>query len=81
MTITHPPSGGTLATLDPLLLAKPHTAYSVEKFAVKGFTEVLIADFWMNAPHIRVSVIMPGHIGMGIGDNSLKGKPIRMQMG
>jgi NAD(P)-dependent dehydrogenase (short-subunit alcohol dehydrogenase family) len=50
----------------------PHTAYSPAKFAVKGFTEALIADFRMNAPHIKVSVVMPGHIGTGIRDNSLK---------
>jgi NAD(P)-dependent dehydrogenase (short-subunit alcohol dehydrogenase family) len=50
----------------------PHTAYSAAKFAVKGFTEALIADFRMNAPHIKVSVVMPGHIGTGIRDNSLK---------
>ena len=50
----------------------PHTAYSAAKFAVKGFTEALIADFRMNAPHLRVSVVMPGHIGTGIRDNSLK---------
>ena len=50
----------------------PHTAYSAAKFAVKGFTEALIADFRMNAPHIRVSVVMPGHIGTGIRENSLK---------
>ena len=50
----------------------PHTAYSAAKFAVKGFTEALIADFRMNAPHIKVSVVMPGHIGTGIRLNSLK---------
>jgi NAD(P)-dependent dehydrogenase (short-subunit alcohol dehydrogenase family) len=50
----------------------PHTAYSAAKFAVKGFTEALIADFRMNAPHIKVSVVMPGHIGTGIRGNSLK---------
>jgi len=50
----------------------PHTAYSAAKFAVKGFTEALIADFRMNAPHIKVSVAMPGHIGTGIRVNSLK---------
>ena len=50
----------------------PHTAYSAAKFAVKGFTEALIADFRVNAPHIRVSVVMPGHIGTGIRDNTLK---------
>jgi NAD(P)-dependent dehydrogenase (short-subunit alcohol dehydrogenase family) len=50
----------------------PHTAYSAAKFAVKGFTEALIADFRVNAPHIKVSVVMPGHIGTGIRVNSLK---------
>jgi NAD(P)-dependent dehydrogenase (short-subunit alcohol dehydrogenase family) len=50
----------------------PHTAYSAAKFAVKGFSEALVADFRMNAPHIKVSVVMPGHIGTGIRGNSLK---------
>src|SRR5436190_22782887 len=50
----------------------PHTAYSAAKFAVKGFTEALIADFRMDAPHIRLSVVMPGHIGTSIRENSLK---------
>jgi len=50
----------------------PHTAYSAAKFAVRGFTEALIADFRMNAPHIKVSIVMPGHIGTGIRTNSLK---------
>src|SRR6476469_3336972 len=50
----------------------PHTAYSAAKFAVKGFTEALIADFRINASHIKVSVVMPGHIGTGIRLNSLK---------
>src|SRR5271169_6180270 len=52
--------------------AAPYTAYSAAKFAVKGFTEALIADFRMNAPHIKVSVVMPVHIGTGIRVNSLK---------
>jgi NAD(P)-dependent dehydrogenase (short-subunit alcohol dehydrogenase family) len=50
----------------------PHTAYSAAKFAVKGFTEALIADLRMNAPHIRCSVVMPGHIGTSIAANSYK---------
>ena len=50
----------------------PHTAYSAAKFAVKGLTEALVADFRMNAPHIKLSVVMPGHIGTGIRENSLK---------
>jgi NAD(P)-dependent dehydrogenase (short-subunit alcohol dehydrogenase family) len=48
----------------------PHTAYSAAKFAVKGFTEALIADLRVNAPHIKASVVMPGHIGTSIVINS-----------
>ena len=50
----------------------PHTAYSAAKFAVKGFTEALITDLRLNAPHIKCSVVMPGHIGTGIPENSRK---------
>jgi NAD(P)-dependent dehydrogenase (short-subunit alcohol dehydrogenase family) len=49
-----------------------HTAYSAAKFAVKGFTEALINDFKLNAPHIKVSLVMPGHIGTSIVINSGK---------
>ncbi|MFZ1490627.1 MAG: SDR family oxidoreductase [Ilumatobacteraceae bacterium] len=48
----------------------PHTAYSAAKFAVKGFTEALIVDLRLNAPHVKVSVVMPGHIGTSIVFNS-----------
>jgi NAD(P)-dependent dehydrogenase (short-subunit alcohol dehydrogenase family) len=50
----------------------PHTAYSAAKFAVKGFTEALITDLRINAPHIKCSVVMPGHIGTSIPENSRK---------
>jgi len=50
----------------------PHTAYSAAKFAVKGFTEALIIDLRLNAPHIKCSVVMPGHIGTSIVSNSRK---------
>jgi NAD(P)-dependent dehydrogenase (short-subunit alcohol dehydrogenase family) len=50
----------------------PHTAYSAAKFAVKGFTEALIGDLRMNAPHIKCSVVMPGHIGTSIVSNTRK---------
>jgi hypothetical protein len=50
----------------------PHTAYAAAKFAVKGFTEALITDLRINAPHIRCSVVMPGHIGTSIVANSRK---------
>ena len=47
-----------------------HTAYSAAKFAVKGFSEALVNDFRLNAPHLKVSVVMPGHIGTSIIINS-----------
>ncbi len=50
----------------------PHTAYSAAKFAVKGFSEALIEDFRLNAPHVKVAVVMPGHIGTDIVTNSRK---------
>ena len=49
-----------------------HTAYSAAKFAVKGFSEALINDFKLNAPHVKVSVVMPGHVGTSIVINSGK---------
>ncbi|MEY2461061.1 MAG: hypothetical protein QOG30_2891 [Acidimicrobiaceae bacterium] len=50
----------------------PHTAYSAAKFAVKGFSEALLEDFRINAPHVKVAVVMPGHIGTEIVNNSRK---------
>ena len=50
----------------------PHTAYSAAKFAVKGFSEALQTDLRLNAPHIKCSVVMPGHIGTSIVANSRK---------
>ena len=60
---------GFWASLGPMI---PHTAYSAAKFAVKGFTEALISDFRLNAPHLSASVVMPGHIGTSIVINSSK---------
>ena len=48
----------------------PHTSYSAAKFAVKGFSEALLNDFKVNAPHLNVSVVMPGHIGTDISQNT-----------
>ena len=50
----------------------PHTAYSAAKFAVKGFTEALITDLRINAPHIKCSVVMPGQIGTSMRANTRK---------
>ena len=47
-----------------------HTSYSAAKFAVKGFSEALITDLRRNAPHVKVAVVMPGHIGTSIAINS-----------
>jgi len=58
---------GFWATLGP---NRSHTAYSAAKFAVKGFTEALITDLSLHAPHIKCSVVMPGHIGTDIPTNS-----------
>jgi hypothetical protein len=49
-----------------------HTAYAAAKFAVKGFTEALMTDLKVNAPHVTCSVVMPGHIGTEIVANSRK---------
>jgi NAD(P)-dependent dehydrogenase (short-subunit alcohol dehydrogenase family) len=58
---------GFWASLGPMTA---HTSYSAAKFAVKGFTEALINDFRLNAPHLKVSLVMPGHIGTSIVINS-----------
>jgi len=60
----------------------PHTAYSAAKFAVKGFSESLIEDLRVNAPHVKVAVVMPGHIGSSIVANtrSVLGKPPYLEM-
>ena len=60
----------------------PHTAYCSAKFAVKGFSEALVTDLRMNAPHVGVSVVMPGHIGTSIAINSGKvlGRPAALDM-
>src|SRR3954462_13879767 len=53
-------------------MLRSHTAYSAAKFAVKGFTEDLITYLKLTAPHIKGSVVMPGHIGTSIMSNSRK---------
>ena len=60
---------GFWATLGPQIA---HTAYSAAKFAVKGFSEALVTDLRLNAPHVKVAVVMPGHIGTSIAINTGK---------
>jgi NAD(P)-dependent dehydrogenase (short-subunit alcohol dehydrogenase family) len=52
----------------------PQTAYSTAKFAVRGFSEALIEDLRANAPHVRVAVVLPGHVGTDIVANSLRAR-------
>jgi NAD(P)-dependent dehydrogenase (short-subunit alcohol dehydrogenase family) len=54
---------GLWASIGPSI---PHTAYCAAKFAVRGFTEALMCDFKMNAPHLHASVVLPGHVGTSI---------------
>jgi NAD(P)-dependent dehydrogenase (short-subunit alcohol dehydrogenase family) len=61
---------GFWASLGPL----PNSAYSTAKFAVRGFTEGLIADLRANAPQVRVVLVMPGHVGTDIVANSLRAR-------
>jgi NAD(P)-dependent dehydrogenase (short-subunit alcohol dehydrogenase family) len=70
---------GFWASLGPSI---PHTAYSAAKFAVKGFSEALISDLRLNAPHVKVSVVMPGHVGTSIVINSgvVLGRPSPKEM-
>jgi len=62
---------GFWATLGP---GMPNTAYSAAKFAVKGFSEALIEDLRTHAPHVRVVVVMPGHVGTDIVANSFRAR-------
>ena len=61
----------------------PQTAYSSAKFAIKGFSEALVVDLRINAPHVKVSVVMPGHIGTSIAENTRKlhGHPMPADLG
>jgi NAD(P)-dependent dehydrogenase (short-subunit alcohol dehydrogenase family) len=52
----------------------PQTAYSTAKFAVRGFSEALIEDLRTHAPHVRVAVVMPGHVGTDIVTNSFRAR-------
>ena len=62
--------------------ATPHTAYSSAKFAVKGFSEALLVDLRVHAPHVKVAVVMPGHIGTKIVTNTSRilGKNVGLAM-
>jgi NAD(P)-dependent dehydrogenase (short-subunit alcohol dehydrogenase family) len=52
----------------------PNSAYSTAKFTVRGFSESLVEDLRVNAPQVRVAVVMPGHVGTDIVVNSLRAR-------
>jgi NAD(P)-dependent dehydrogenase (short-subunit alcohol dehydrogenase family) len=58
---------GLWASLGP---GMPNNAYSTAKFAVRGFTEALIEDLRVNAPQVRVAVVLPGNVGTDILANT-----------
>jgi len=60
-----------------------HSAYSSAKFAVKGFSEALVVELRLYAPHVKVAVVMPGHVGTAIITNTAKvlGRPEVALMG
>jgi NAD(P)-dependent dehydrogenase (short-subunit alcohol dehydrogenase family) len=62
---------GLWASLGP---GMPQTAYSAAKFAVRGFTEALIEDLRSNAPQVRAVLVLPGHVGTDIINNSLRAR-------
>jgi NAD(P)-dependent dehydrogenase (short-subunit alcohol dehydrogenase family) len=62
---------GLWASLGP---GVPNSAYSTAKFAVRGFSEALVEDLRVNAPQVRVAVVMPGHVGTDIIANSLRAR-------
>jgi len=59
---------GFWASLSPF---SQSSAYAASKFAVKGFTEALISDLRLNAPHVRVAVVMPGNIRTSIASSTV----------
>jgi NAD(P)-dependent dehydrogenase (short-subunit alcohol dehydrogenase family) len=61
---------GFWASLGPI----PNSAYSTAKFAVRGFTEGLIADLRVNKVNVRVALVMAGHVGTDIVANSLRAR-------
>jgi len=62
---------GFWASLGP---GMPQTADSTAKFAVRGFTEALIEDLRAHAPHVRVVLVLPGHVCTDIIVNSLRAR-------
>jgi NAD(P)-dependent dehydrogenase (short-subunit alcohol dehydrogenase family) len=62
---------GLWASLGP---GVPQTAYSAAKFAVRGFSEALIEDLRVHAPHVHVAVVLPGHVGTNIVANSFRAR-------
>ena len=48
-----------------------HAAYCAAKFAVRGFTESLMTEMNVKAPHVKVACIHPGGVRTEIVNNAL----------
>lgn len=48
----------------------PASAYGTAKFAVRGFTEALLADLRNHAPHVKAAVAICGLVGTSIALNT-----------
>jgi NAD(P)-dependent dehydrogenase (short-subunit alcohol dehydrogenase family) len=48
----------------------PLTAYSASEAAIKGFSESLVPDLRLNAPQVRVALVMPGVVNTSMAENS-----------
>lgn len=48
------------------------SAYAAAKFAVRGLSEALVGELRARAPHVRVALVLPGHVGTNIVHNSLR---------
>jgi NAD(P)-dependent dehydrogenase (short-subunit alcohol dehydrogenase family) len=58
----------------------PHTAYSTASFAIKGFSESLLVDLRINAPHVSLILVMPGHIGTSFVTNTMRAQGIKQPL-
>ena len=61
-----------VSPVSPALLSIHASSDGAAKFAVKGFTEALIGDFRVHAPHLQAFLCMPGFVGTSIALNSFK---------
>mmetsp|Transcript_33654 Transcript_33654/g.81436 ORF Transcript_33654/g.81436 Transcript_33654/m.81436 type:complete len:227 (+) Transcript_33654:431-1111(+) len=57
-----------------------HSSYASAKFAVRGFTEALMADCMVGAPHVKVACVHPGGVKTNIANNRLPPPGEKMEL-